>query len=218
MLFNQSTLPRIQHDTNVSEKLQYIITDRSKKEDNIREKRSNKSLTNNIINKEKELLNENLKNSLKKYALELDKQVKKIYGVKATKVKKAKNKSKKKKTKESINSKKTKKKKNEKAKKSKSKKSKSTKKSKKRRKEKEETDWVNCINSKREDVIKLLFQLQTLPIWVVKNIFSYLDKKTLKRIKDVNSYWAYVVDALIADQKIRKYIDKHIKQSEVYYY
>lgn len=59
-------------------------------------------------------------------------------------------------------------------------------------------------------------QLQTLPVWIVKNIFNYLDVKTLKNVKVVNSYWAFIIDQLTLDRKARKTIDKHIKQSEVY--
>lgn len=61
----------------------------------------------------------------------------------------------------------------------------------------------------------ILFQLQLLPVWIIKKIFCYLDLKTLKKIKTVNSYWAYVIEDLFKEFTCRKYIDKQIKKAEV---
>lgn len=130
-LYHQSTLPRMQYTTNVSEKLQSIINDKAKTEDNVRIKNYN---SNEPISQQLQLLNQNLNNSLKKYAIALDKQTKKIYGVATVK-----DKTKKKK----VNTKALKKSnKTTKKSKSKIKKSKSSKKMKKGKKEKEEVDWV----------------------------------------------------------------------------
>lgn len=60
-----------------------------------------------------------------------------------------------------------------------------------------------------------LFKLQVLPVWIVKKIFNYLDAKTLKKIKNVNSYWAYIVMEIAEEKKAMKFINKHIKKSEV---
>lgn len=60
-----------------------------------------------------------------------------------------------------------------------------------------------------------LFQIQLLPIWIVKKIFSYLDAKTLKKIKSVNKYWEYAVTDLQKEQKAKKNLDKFIRKMEV---
>lgn len=54
-----------------------------------------------------------------------------------------------------------------------------------------------------------------LPIWIVKQIFSYLDQKTLKKVHAVNPYWAYVTDDLAKERACRKRMDKIIEKMEV---
>ncbi|XP_071050368.1 uncharacterized protein PF3D7_1225600-like [Onthophagus taurus] len=58
----------------------------------------------------------------------------------------------------------------------------------------------------------LVDQIQMLPIWVVKKIFSYLDKKTLKKVRTVNVYWTYIVDDLAKDKKTMKPVQKILKK------
>ncbi|CAH1376589.1 unnamed protein product [Tenebrio molitor] len=50
--------------------------------------------------------------------------------------------------------------------------------------------------------------IQIMPIWLVKKIFSYLDKKSLARAKKVNEFWKWAVTELLKDRKARKLLDK----------
>lgn len=56
-----------------------------------------------------------------------------------------------------------------------------------------------------------------LPYWTVLKIFSYLDAKTLKKIKAVNKYWEFAANELKKCLKARKAIDKLIGQMAVSY-
>ncbi|KAF2900750.1 hypothetical protein ILUMI_05434 [Ignelater luminosus] len=69
-------------------------------------------------------------------------------------------------------------------------------------------------DKKKIDVSETVDQIQLLPVWIVKKIFSYLDAKTLKKIKSVNKYWAYAVTDLQKEQKARKTLDKFIRKME----
>lgn len=53
-----------------------------------------------------------------------------------------------------------------------------------------------------------LDQLQLLPIWVMKKILWYLDKKTLNKVREVNAYWDYVIDEVIEEKKVQNQIHK----------
>lgn len=79
--------------------------------------------------------------------------------------------------------------------------------------EKEEIDWVWFLFSRFEAYFFL--QIQLLPIWVVKNIFSYLDKKTLQKIKKVNHYWDFVATDMLKEIAMRKSLNNTIKKMEV---
>ncbi|KAK9883253.1 hypothetical protein WA026_001441 [Henosepilachna vigintioctopunctata] len=94
-------------------------------------------------------------------------------------------------TKERDSANKSSKKKNKKKKKRRSKKSTSP------RPKFEETDWI-----------------QLLPVWTVKKIFSYLDKKVLQSLKNVNSYWSIISKEVLAEQKMRTQLDSIIKKSK----
>nr|CAH7768308.1 unnamed protein product [Callosobruchus chinensis] len=58
--------------------------------------------------------------------------------------------------------------------------------------------------------------IQLIPIWIVKNIFSFLDAKSLQSCKKVNKYWGYVVQDMMKEEKTRQQLNKQlesIKQS-----
>lgn len=58
-------------------------------------------------------------------------------------------------------------------------------------------------------------QIQLLPVWIVKRILSYLDKKTLDICKKVNDYWKYLVNDYLKEIATRAKLDKEIKRIEV---
>ena len=92
-------------------------------------------------------------------------------------------------------------------------KSKDKKKKNKKKEDEDQMDWV-CI---KEATIatNLLLQVQLMPIWIVKKIFSYLDKKTLAKAKKVNAYWKWAIEELAKDKKVRKMLDKSNKKLKV---
>lgn len=123
------------------------------------------------------------------------------------KEKKSKKKNKKGKGGKSKNSKKTKSRsksssktsKNSKSSKKKNKKSKKSKSSKKSKQKMYEIKENECVD-----------KLQMLPIWVMKNILNYLDNKTLNKMKEVNTYWEYVIDEIFEEKKLKQQINKTI--------
>lgn len=54
-----------------------------------------------------------------------------------------------------------------------------------------------------------------MPIWIVKKIFSYLDKKSLTKAKKVNAYWAWVIKDFNKDLKIERLLEKNIIKMQV---
>nr|CAI5869670.1 unnamed protein product [Callosobruchus analis] len=68
----------------------------------------------------------------------------------------------------------------------------------------------------RADKITGTDVIQLIPIWIVKNIFSFLDAKSFQNCKKVNKYWGYVVQDMMKEAKARQQINKQlasIKQS-----
>lgn len=60
-----------------------------------------------------------------------------------------------------------------------------------------------------------VLQIQLLPIWIVKKIFGYLDPKSLKKVREVNTYWCYVADDVSKEKTCRKYINKVLRKLKV---
>nr|CAI5858348.1 unnamed protein product [Callosobruchus analis] len=50
-----------------------------------------------------------------------------------------------------------------------------------------------------------------MPIWIVKNIFSFLDAKTLHTCKKVSKYWSYVVTEMIKEEKARRQLNTQLQ-------
>lgn len=61
----------------------------------------------------------------------------------------------------------------------------------------------------------LFKQIQLLPVWIVKKILSYLDKKTLDTCKKVNEYWKYVIADYLKEIATRAQLNKEIEAIEV---
>lgn len=60
-----------------------------------------------------------------------------------------------------------------------------------------------------------LIQIQLLPVWIIKKILSYLDKKTLETCKKVNEYWKYIIADYLKEIATRAKLDKEIENIEV---
>ncbi|GJQ82267.1 hypothetical protein Trydic_g19466 [Trypoxylus dichotomus] len=69
-------------------------------------------------------------------------------------------------------------------------------------------------DGKQKSKSPVIDQIQMLPVWIVKKIFNYLDQDTLKKIRSVNIYWAFVVDDLLQERTCRKSINSMIKSME----
>ncbi|RZC36012.1 uncharacterized protein BDFB_013602, partial [Asbolus verrucosus] len=73
----------------------------------------------------------------------------------------------------------------------------------------------NCLRLIKnwDDVIgKYKKEIQLLPIGIVKMIFSYLDKKSLKKAKKVDEYWKWVITDLTKELKLKKLLNKTKKK------
>ncbi|XP_056631493.1 uncharacterized protein LOC130441733 [Diorhabda sublineata] len=81
----------------------------------------------------------------------------------------------------------------------------SKKKNKDKKKTKEKKKKATKSSKKEKDKGKDLIQL--LPIWIVKKIFGYIDTKILVKLKQVNSYWAFVISELIKEKNARQKLD-----------
>lgn len=51
-----------------------------------------------------------------------------------------------------------------------------------------------------------------MPIWIVKKILGYVDEVTLRRAKQVNHYWDWVITDLLEDKKIEIYLRESRKK------
>ncbi|KAK9739290.1 hypothetical protein QE152_g9110 [Popillia japonica] len=86
-----------------------------------------------------------------------------------------------------------------------------------RKKNKQESHSNASSGSKKKGREKLVIPqgldtIQLLPIWIVKKIFGYLDPKSLKKVREVNTYWCYVADDVSKEKTCRKYINKVLRK------
>ncbi|XP_049817858.1 uncharacterized protein LOC109608747 isoform X4 [Aethina tumida] len=63
-------------------------------------------------------------------------------------------------------------------------------------------------SSKTGEADKIIDRIQLLPIWIAKKLFNYFDDKTLKKLRNVNSYWDYVAQEVLKERKLRKQLIK----------